>query len=153
MTSSPYLPNNELLVHHRDYHGIICSGMLPTHYTRFSKTANIGCLTKEKRTCMSPSYNASVQEVYNESVDSALLQEVASYEDLSDGIEIMTDARHGWRNNAKDSSIVAIGEKTHKVLQCINVTERDDPVSQRHEKVGTENTTVTMVCENSVKRL
>lgn len=32
-----------------------------------------------------------------------------------DGIAIMTDARHGWRNNAKDSSVVAIGEKTHQV--------------------------------------
>ena len=28
-----------------------------------------------------------------------------------DGIEIMTDARHGWRKNAKDTSVVAIGEK------------------------------------------
>ena len=74
----------------------------------------------------------------NESKVSALLQEVASYEDLSDGIEIITDVRHGWKKNEKDSSIVASGEKTHKVLQCINVTKRDDPVSQRHEKVGTE---------------
>ncbi|XP_071078631.1 nephrin-like [Haliotis cracherodii] len=37
----------------------------------------------------------------------ALLEEVAGYEDL-DGIDIMTDARHGWRKNAKDSSVVAI---------------------------------------------
>jgi diacylglycerol kinase len=44
-----------------------------------------------------------------------LLEEVASYEDL-ETIDIMTDARHGWRKNAKDTSVVAIGEKTHKVL-------------------------------------
>jgi hypothetical protein len=26
-------------------------------------------------------------------------------------IDIMTDARHGWHKNAKDTSVVAIGEK------------------------------------------
>ncbi|OWF49881.1 hypothetical protein KP79_PYT13511 [Mizuhopecten yessoensis] len=54
------------------------------------------------------------------------------------GIDIMTDARHGLRKNAKDSSVVAIGEQTHKVLECIHVTKSDDIVSQRHERFGTE---------------
>jgi hypothetical protein len=44
----------------------------------------------------------------------------------------MTDARHGWRKNAKDTSVVAIGEKTHKVLKCEHVTKTDDLVTQRH---------------------
>ncbi|CAC5407084.1 unnamed protein product [Mytilus coruscus] len=35
------------------------------------------------------------------------------HDDL-DGINIMTDARHGWRKNAKDTTVVALGEKTHK---------------------------------------
>jgi hypothetical protein len=42
-----------------------------------------------------------------------LLEEVASYEDL-ETIDIMTDARHGWHKNAKDTSVVAIGEKNTK---------------------------------------
>ena len=63
--------------------------------------------------------------------------EIGSYEDL-DGIDIMTDARHGWRKNAKDSSVVVLGDKTHKVLQCIHVTKADDIVSQRHELKGTQ---------------
>lgn len=50
----------------------------------------------------------------------------------------MTDARHGWRNNAKDSSIVVIGEKTHRVIKSEHVTKQDDHASQRHEKIGTE---------------
>ena len=50
----------------------------------------------------------------------------------------MTDARHGWRKNAKDSSVVAIGEKNRKVLQCVHITKQDDIVSQRHEAKGTE---------------
>ena len=58
------------------------------------------------------------------------------YEEL-DGIDIMTDARHGWRKNAKDTSVVDIGEKTHKVLKCQHVTKADDAVSQRHEMKGT----------------
>jgi hypothetical protein len=41
-----------------------------------------------------------------------LLEEVASYDDL-ETIDIMTDARHGWHNNAKDTSVVAIGENKH----------------------------------------
>lgn len=66
----------------------------------------------------------------------ALWGEVGCEED--DGITIMTDARHGWRKNAKDSSIVAIGEKTHRVIKSEHVTKQDDHVSQRHEKIGTE---------------
>lgn len=50
----------------------------------------------------------------------------------------MTDAQHGWRKNAKDLSVVAIGEKTNRVIKCENVTKQDDIVSQRHEKIGTE---------------
>ncbi|CAG2235932.1 unnamed protein product [Mytilus edulis] len=59
------------------------------------------------------------------------------YDELT-GINIMTDARHGWRKNAKDSSVVAIGEKIHKVLKCEHITKSDDSVSQRHEKLGTQ---------------
>ena len=54
------------------------------------------------------------------------------------GIDIMTDARHRWRRNAKDSTVVALDDRTHKVLRCEHVTKSDDPVSQRHEVVGTE---------------
>ncbi|CAC5410086.1 unnamed protein product [Mytilus coruscus] len=46
----------------------------------------------------------------------------------------MSDARHGWRK--KDTSVVAIGEKTHKVLKSEHVTKAHDIVSQCHEKVG-----------------
>ena len=70
-------------------------------------------------------------------INTGLMEEVASYEEL-DGIDIMTDARHGWRKNAKGSSIVAIGEKSHKVLNCVHITKVDDVVSQRHEKLGTK---------------
>jgi predicted GNAT family N-acyltransferase len=52
------------------------------------------------------------------SIQVAINEEIASYEEL-DGINIMTDARHGWRKNSKDTSVVALGEKTHKVMDCV----------------------------------
>jgi predicted GNAT family N-acyltransferase len=43
------------------------------------------------------------------SIQVAINEEIASYEEL-DGINIMTDARHGWRKNSKDTS----GDDDHK---------------------------------------
>lgn len=54
------------------------------------------------------------------------------------GIDIETDARHGWRKNAKDTSVVALGHKSHKVLRHEHVTKSDDRVTQRHELIGTK---------------
>ena len=54
----------------------------------------------------------------------------------------MTDARHGWRKNAKDSSVVAIGEKTHRVIKCENVTIQDDLVSHMKKLELRESTTI-----------
>ena len=50
----------------------------------------------------------------------------------------LTNARHGWRKNAKDTSVVEIGEKPHRVLSCKHVTNSDFTVTQRHERFGTE---------------
>ena len=61
--------------------------------------------------------------VFNESVEQDLHEEIGSYKDV-DGFGIMTDARHGWRKNAKDTSVIVIGEKTHKVLQCVHIQNK-----------------------------
>ena len=137
-SSSPYLPNKEYLVNCRVNHGLICSGMLPADYKRFANGAGIGVISNEKRATFFNSHSKFIQEEYNYSTDIAVLQEIASYEELDSKIDIMSDARHGWRKNAKDSSVVAIGEKTHKVIRCEHVTKTMDPVSQRHERLGTE---------------
>lgn len=135
-SSSPYLPNKEYLANHRVCHAMVCSGMLPVHYTRFANAAGIGCVTRGKRKIFHTNYKESVQSAHDKSIEDALLDEIGAYEEL-DGIEIMSDARHGWRKNAKDTSVVAIGERTHKVLKCEHVTKADDTVSQRHEMNGT----------------
>ncbi|KAK3099354.1 hypothetical protein FSP39_003212 [Pinctada imbricata] len=64
-------------------------------------------------------------------------EEIGLYEDLSSGIDIITDARHGWRKNAYDTSVVAIGERTSKVISCQHISKNDDRVTQRHEMIGT----------------
>lgn len=155
-SSSPYLKNGEFLVNHRVAHAFFCSGMLPVHYTRLCSESRIGCIDKKVRNSMSKRHAVIIGNECMASIENAILEETAMYEDLEEtvdmegedgaivtlnrhpGIDIMTDARHGWRKNAKDSSVVAVGEKTHKVLQCIHVTKKDDPVTQRHETFGTK---------------
>ena len=109
-SSSPYLPNKEYLVNHRVVHGFSCSGMLPIHYKRFCNGVQLGFISKSKRKNIDAQDHSHVTNVFNESIEQALHEEIGSYEDV-DGVDIMTDARHGWRKNAKDSSVVAIGEK------------------------------------------
>ncbi len=99
-------------------------------------------------------FHPHVSSAAMESVQVALLEEKAGYEgqeevvvpddDCNDiaflvhpGIDIETDARHGWRKNAKDTSVVCLGYKTHKVLRLEHVTKADDRVTQRHELIGT----------------
>ena len=136
-SSSPYLPNDTFLVNHKINHAVICSGMLPVHYTRFANASGTGVISKTQRKKFLQEYSHSLQSVYDSSLQESLHLEISSCEEL-DGIDIMADARHGWRKNAKDSSIVAKGDILHKVLQCIHITKADDMVSQRHKLKGTQ---------------
>ena len=76
---------------------------------------------------MTTHHNEMITTELETSINTALLEEVASYEEL-DGIDIMTDARHGWRKNAKVSRTVATGEISHKVMNCVHITYTDDAV-------------------------
>ena len=62
---------------------------------------------------------------------------VAESEEYS-GISIITDARHGWRKNSKQTDVPCIGHSTHKFLCDQIITKQDDPVFQRHEGIGTD---------------
>ena len=61
------------------------------------------------------------------------LQETEENDTDYEGINILTDARHSTRKNARQSDIIALGNKTHRVVGGIKVTKADDSVSQRHE--------------------
>lgn len=128
-SSSTYLPSDEYLVIYRIAHAFFSSGLLPVHYKRFVKAAEIGCITNDRRSKIFHYYKGYTEDVCKESVNLAINDEIASYEEL-DGINIMTDARHGWRKNSKDTSVVALGEKTHNVMECGHVTKSQDKVAQ-----------------------
>lgn len=136
-SSSPYLPNEEYLVNHRINHGFFSSGLLPVHYTRFVNAAGIGCITKDKRGKFFQRYKQHAESECVSSVEQGINNEIASYEEL-DGINIMSDARHGWRKNSKDTTVVALWERTHQVMDCEHITKAMDRVAQRHERLGTE---------------
>ena len=86
-------------------------------------------------------YHKVISDEAKISMEKGILEEIASG-DLT-GINIMTDARHGWRRNAKDTDVVCIGENTHKVLNLQHVTRREEPSSQKHELVGSKRILVT----------
>ncbi len=152
-SSSPYLANGQYLINHRVFHGFSCSGMLPVHYKRICEGANIGWINNHSRANMVADYHPKVSRLSAQSQELALQLEIGSYYDEGEeviehdsdneldirvhpGIDVETDARHGWRKNAKDTSVVCLGSKTHKFIRHDHVTKRDDPVSQRHEVIG-----------------
>lgn len=139
-SSSPHMPNSKkFLVNYRMVHGIACSGILPVAYQRFCNAAGIGYMGETQREPLKKGHDEAIADVYEDSIEDALYEEISHVEDLEKGgISAMSDARHGWRKNAKDSSIVVIGEKSHKVLCHKLVTTADDPCTQRHETLGTK---------------
>ena len=87
------------------------------------EVAQIGFIHQKNRDECLHNTHSKIQEKCRESIEKALWREVGSQNEDDDGISIMTYARHRWRKNAKDSSVVAIGEKTHKVIKCESVTK------------------------------
>ena len=94
LLSSTCHQNEEYLGSHRICHAIVCCRMVPVPYAMFSNTAGIGCRSKEKRKTFHESHKESVEHVYNESIEEALMEEMGMHEAL-DGIDIMIDATHG----------------------------------------------------------
>ena len=92
-------------------------------------------------------YKDHAQNERVNSIDNVVNDERASYEELN-GINIMTDARHGWRKNSKDTSVVTLGEQTHKAMDCVHITKSQDKVCQRYERLGTQNIYENMESKN-----
>ena len=133
--TSPHIAGGKCLANMRMIHGYMMSGILPVQYERFCSAAGIGNVGNTYLKKVASVYCDVTDEQAKKSMEGAIMEEIASG-DLT-GINIMTDARHGWRRNAKDTDVVCIGEKTHKVLSLEHVTRREEPSSQKHELVGT----------------
>ena len=142
--TSETFPGGKYLVNERVLHGLMFSGMRPSHYRRFAAGSNIGIIDETKRKDFYNRHSPLVECEYQKSVEMALLQEMACYDMRADeedqeewqGIDVISDARHGHRRNAKDTSVVVLGERTKKVLGHFHITKALDPCTQRHEKIG-----------------
>ena len=62
-----------------------------------------------------------MQEEYEDSTYTSVLEEVASYENELGTVDIMTDARHGWRKNAK-TPVLWQSEKRHTKFSLVNMS-------------------------------
>lgn len=143
--SSQHLPGGLFLVNLRMMHSVYATGLRYSQYKRFCEAGNIGIIPESAFESQHDAYCSTTKDMAEESITEAINEEVAteilnSEENGSQyhGINIMTDARHGWRRNAAQSDIVALGQIHHRVVGLEVVTRRDDPVSQRHEMKGVE---------------
>ena len=141
-SSSPYIEGTGVyLVNQRMLFGYWTSGMLASQYERFAKSANIGMLYLSRRQNNQDTFRYAVQEQFDKSIENARFEELglsAENSNEQQPIDILTDARHDWRRNTKDTSVVAIGQLSHKVVACEHVTKDDCPISQKHELIGSE---------------
>ena len=139
-TSSPHAEGGKFVANLRMAHGYFTSGMLPVQYRKFCEAANLGMLGDKSIAEMQKTYGEVVEKLVVTSQDDALLEEMAATslkcEGVAEGIDILTDARHCWRKNARFSDIVCIGDKTHKVLKVETVSKEDERCSQKHELLG-----------------
>ena len=155
--TSPHMEGGKLLVNMRFVHAVMTTGLRFSEYERFCNASKIGICPESYFEGVRDMYcditsqlmEQSVSDAIDEEVNHTLLEVAEIYEETNNdeendermydeykGISIITDARHGWRRNAAQSDIVAIGMKTHKVVGVATVTREDDPVSQRHELIG-----------------
>lgn len=82
-------------------------------------------------------YTTAVLTEQDYSCDQALREEIAQSLDNDCTISILTDARHTFRKNSKDTNGVCIGNATHKVIREEHVSRTDDQCAQRHEILET----------------
>ena len=140
--SSPRLPGGKFVSNLRMAHGLFSSGLRYAQYERFVNSARIGVLPESAIYELQDLYCDVTEEIAKESTRDALNEEVAEtmlssqFPEEYKGIAIITDARHAWRKNAKNSDIISIGCRTNKVNGYVVVSKSDEVCSQKHELFG-----------------
>ncbi|XP_035680551.1 uncharacterized protein LOC118418651 isoform X2 [Branchiostoma floridae] len=124
-------------------HAYFTSGIWPLQYKKICDAAGMGKIVdKTLRERYQPVYSEVVEEFAEASMAQALQEETAIQvmvdgEDFA-GISIMSDARHCWRKNAMFSDVAFLGDRTHRVIKLITVSQDEEQYSQNHELVGTQ---------------
>ena len=141
--TSPHIEGGKYYVNLRMMHAVFGSGLRFTQYERACNSANIGVCPESFFGNVHDIYcdvtsdvtSSCIRDAINDEVAHTILQCDEEMEEFK-GINILSDARHGWRKNAAQSDVIALGSATHKVVGAVTVTRDDDPVSQRHELIG-----------------
>ena len=134
--SSPYI-GDRYLANCRMAHGYLISGILPNQYCRIAEAAGIGKLGDDYVAKFFNTYKDCVKTLAKESCKDALYDEIVLYPEM-DGINILTDARHGTRRNSRYTDVVCIGAESHKVLCVKTISREDERCAQKHELLGTQ---------------
>ena len=126
---------------------VCSSGILPSQYERFCNMVQFGHFTTYMQEKLRKTYSEMVGKEAQDSCEQALLVELGydipddeteeTNTDNFQHVSMITDARHGWRRNSRQTDVVAIGVETHKVLRLEVVTKVEEVISQRHELTGT----------------
>lgn len=140
--SSPHIEGGKYLVNLRMIHGMNTSGLRYIQYERFMKAAGLGICSETMFSDVHDIYCDATENCAYKSTENAVSleigQSVANNENTAEfqGIDIITDARHGTRKNSAYSDIIALGGVTHRVVSAKTVSREEERISQRHELVG-----------------
>ncbi|MDD9361357.1 MAG: hypothetical protein PV344_00260 [Anaplasma sp.] len=118
----------------------VCSGMLGTQFEKFCLFSGVPYSRRALEKLITL-IGAAVEILRMESMTAAQQEEARSTnqrDSSTTSLSIETDARHACRKNSFHSDVVALGQKSHKVVGIVHITKKDEPSSQKHEAVGTQ---------------
>jgi hypothetical protein len=134
--SSPPMKDDYVL-NYKLTQGFLCSGMLATQFVKFCNFVDIGNTSERFKRSVYPIFAIAVEQLTRDSMQHHIQEELKDTT-VQQGIKIATDARHGCRKNSYHTDVIAIGHKTHRVVNYQHVTKEDERSSQKHEAVGTQ---------------
>ena len=108
------------------------SGIIPIQYEIFTDFGKLGQLFERFRHLVRLCAITSLLQ--RESIAAARNEEIRLSPDSE--IAIMSDARHHCRKNSFHTDHVAIGLRSHRVVDIQHINRKDDHCTQRHEVVG-----------------
>ena len=149
--SSPHLlGTGNFLINEKVLFSFHLSGMLESQFDRFSQALGTGRFPRRTNDGFMRVFRDSVVSQYTSSIHNAQFMEVGltSTGDCEAPIDISTDARHNCRKNSKDTSVVALGNLSHKVLACENISKLDHPAAQKHEVIGCQRVMDALASQN-----
>ncbi len=133
--SSPYI-DTAFLVNYKMSFGFLTSGLPYEQFQKFSTAAGIGNMSESFLEKETKKLQPHVQALSDQSVRAALQEanDKALNQGKTGGISIETGAFHC----ATKTNVFALDNIGHKIVASTVVSCSDNPISQSHEKIGTE---------------